>query len=74
MTSHNRLGDFLRWRAACRRTSAPQLARDLAAVSERRISRQTLYIRLAKTVLYARRPVLCAPLTTSNRKDRLLLS
>ncbi|GFS99553.1 hypothetical protein TNCV_2802821 [Trichonephila clavipes] len=52
-------------------TRTPQLSRDLAAVRGR-ISRQTLYNRLAETVLYARRPVLCVPLTASYKKDRLL--
>ncbi|GFT95616.1 transposable element Tcb2 transposase [Trichonephila clavipes] len=55
-------------------TTAHQLARDLDAVSGRRISRQTLYSRLAETVLYAWRPGLCVSLTISNRKDRIVWS
>ncbi|GFW23507.1 hypothetical protein TNCV_3806041 [Trichonephila clavipes] len=51
----------------------PQLARALTAVSGRRISRQTLYSRLAETVLDARRQVSCVPLTASNRKDRIFV-
>ncbi|GFV59846.1 hypothetical protein TNCV_4739741 [Trichonephila clavipes] len=35
-------------------TTAPQLARDLAAVFGRRISRQPVYSRLAETGLYTR--------------------
>ncbi|GFY01182.1 transposable element Tcb2 transposase [Trichonephila clavipes] len=40
-----------------RRTTAPQLARDLAAVSGRRISRQTVNKHLKEIGLYARLPV-----------------
>ncbi|GFW78733.1 hypothetical protein TNCV_4261561 [Trichonephila clavipes] len=53
-------------------TKIPQLARDLAAVSGRKISRQTLHSRLAETVIYAQRPVLRVPLIASYWKDRLL--
>ncbi|GFX28316.1 putative transposable element [Trichonephila clavipes] len=38
---------------------APQLARDLAAVSRRRAFRQTVYSRLAETGFYARHVVCC---------------
>ncbi|GFT23348.1 RNase H domain-containing protein [Trichonephila clavipes] len=47
-----------------RRLATPQLARDLAAMSERRISSQTVY----------RRPVVCVPMTAFNSKDQLLWS
>ncbi|GFS88993.1 hypothetical protein TNCV_3578201 [Trichonephila clavipes] len=50
-------------------TTAPQLIRDLAAVSERRISRQILYSRLTEIGLYVRLPVLCVPLTASIRES-----
>ncbi|GFW63292.1 transposable element Tcb2 transposase [Trichonephila clavipes] len=49
-----------------------KLTRNLVDVS--RISRKTLYSRLAEAVLYAQRPVLCAPLTASDKKDRILRS
>ncbi|GFW51316.1 transposable element Tc1 transposase [Trichonephila clavipes] len=46
---------------------APQLAPDLSALSERRISRQTVYKCLIETGLNARHPVLCVTLTATNR-------
>ncbi|GFU64922.1 hypothetical protein TNCV_785731 [Trichonephila clavipes] len=52
-------------------TTTPQLARDLSAVSGRRISRQKVYGRLAATVPYSRHPASCVPLTVSSRKDRI---
>ncbi|GFS81841.1 transposable element Tcb1 transposase [Trichonephila clavipes] len=54
-----------------RRTTAPQLACDHAVSSGRKITRQTVYRRLAKTGLYALRPVVCVPSTASNKKDEL---
>ncbi|GFT21147.1 hypothetical protein TNCV_2582251 [Trichonephila clavipes] len=36
--------------------------------------RLTVYSRLTETDLYARRPLWCAPLTVSGRKDRILWS
>ncbi|GFV53430.1 ankyrin repeat and sterile alpha motif domain-containing protein 1B [Trichonephila clavipes] len=57
-----------------RRITASQLARDLAALSGRRISRQTVYKRLAENGIYTRRPVVDVFLTASNRKHRLLRS
>ncbi|GFT77134.1 hypothetical protein TNCV_1984281 [Trichonephila clavipes] len=57
-----------------RRTTAPQHARGLAAVSERKISVQTVYRRLAEFDLYARRLVLRGLSATSNCKDQLLWS
>ncbi|GFT52150.1 hypothetical protein TNCV_4493731 [Trichonephila clavipes] len=44
-------------RTIARRAMAPQLARDLAAMSGRKVSRQTVYSRLAESGLYFRRPV-----------------
>ncbi|GFU15198.1 hypothetical protein TNCV_4559101 [Trichonephila clavipes] len=52
-------------------TKIPLFACDLAVVSGRKISRQTVYSRLEETGLYARRPVWCVPLTASSRKDRI---
>ncbi|GFU10128.1 hypothetical protein TNCV_3449221 [Trichonephila clavipes] len=46
-----------KWTPGCGINSKQMLARNLAALSGRRISRQTLYSRLAETVLYVRRPV-----------------
>ncbi|GFV34327.1 transposable element Tcb2 transposase [Trichonephila clavipes] len=54
-----------------KRTRVPLLAGDLSAVSGRRVSRKTVYRRLAETGLYAQRSVLYVPLTASNRKDLL---
>ncbi|GFT27030.1 hypothetical protein TNCV_4675571 [Trichonephila clavipes] len=53
-------------------TTAAQFNRDLFAVTGRRISRKTVYSRLAETVLHARRLVLCVHLAASNRKDKIL--
>ncbi|GFU75594.1 hypothetical protein TNCV_2863091 [Trichonephila clavipes] len=50
-------------------TMAPHLARDLAAESGRRISRQTIYSRPTETDLYPRRPVWSVSLTAFSRKD-----
>ncbi|GFW19898.1 hypothetical protein TNCV_3562011 [Trichonephila clavipes] len=68
-------GSVVAWgcKSATELDSAPQLACDLAAVPRRRISRQTLYSRLAESILYARRPMLCIPLTTPNRKGRIFV-
>ncbi|GFX40957.1 hypothetical protein TNCV_2216551 [Trichonephila clavipes] len=52
--------------------TAPQLARELAAVSRRRNLRETINSRLAETVLYARRSLWYSPLTASSIKDRIL--
>ncbi|GFV34826.1 hypothetical protein TNCV_1451301 [Trichonephila clavipes] len=57
-----------------RRTTAPQLARELIVVSGKRISGKTVNRRLAANVFYPWLPVVCVPLTASNRKDRLLSS
>ncbi|GFW51336.1 hypothetical protein TNCV_3254651 [Trichonephila clavipes] len=55
-----------------RGTTAPQLARDLAALFGRRISRQTVYRRFTKTVLCDWHIPFCVSLTASNSKDQLL--
>ncbi|GFV21561.1 hypothetical protein TNCV_5121481 [Trichonephila clavipes] len=49
-----------------RRITAPQLACNLAAVSGRRISRQTVYSHLAETLLYAWHPVYVFDVGTIN--------
>ncbi|GFU91050.1 hypothetical protein TNCV_4923811 [Trichonephila clavipes] len=49
-------------------TMAPQFARDLPAVPGRRVSRQTVYSRLAETDFYARRSFCCVPLTVSRER------
>ncbi|GFX12034.1 hypothetical protein TNCV_2998171 [Trichonephila clavipes] len=65
------LQEAQKWSPSCRMNSKQvvlstrKLARDFAAMSGRRISKQTLYSRLAETVHYARRQVLCAHLTAS---------
>ncbi|GFU39396.1 hypothetical protein TNCV_1716631 [Trichonephila clavipes] len=60
--------------SAVRRTMIPQFVRYLAAVSGRKASRQTFNRRLAESVLHARYPVLCGPLTLSNMKRWILWS
>ncbi|GFU73729.1 hypothetical protein TNCV_1669351 [Trichonephila clavipes] len=47
--------------------------RDLAAVSGRRISRQTFYSGLAQNVLYTRSRVVYVPLTASHGTDRIFV-
>ncbi|GFV97912.1 hypothetical protein TNCV_5069521 [Trichonephila clavipes] len=57
------------WTLSARRhrwTMVPQLARELAAVSERRISWQKV------CSLYVRHPAWCVILTASSRKERIL--
>ncbi|GFU73730.1 hypothetical protein TNCV_4183821 [Trichonephila clavipes] len=49
------------------------LFRDLAAVSGRRISRQTFYSGLAQNVLYTRSRVVYVPLTASHGTDRIFV-
>lgn len=54
-----------------RTMSARQLSSELAAASGIRVSRQTVYRRLRAAGLYARRPVVCVPLTLDNKRARL---
>ncbi|GFS48163.1 hypothetical protein TNCV_2295841 [Trichonephila clavipes] len=56
------------------RTTTPQLARDIAAMSKRRVFRQSVYRSLAETGLYAQCPVVRVPLTASSSKNWLLRS
>lgn len=53
-----------------RQTTATVFTRDLAAPSRTRISRQTVYRRLADT-LYAQNPVVCLLLSTSHKTAHL---
>ncbi|GFU82750.1 hypothetical protein TNCV_265471 [Trichonephila clavipes] len=58
--------------ARLHRGATPQPAHELAAVSLRRISGQTVHSRLAEISLYARSAIWCIPLIASNRKDHIL--
>ncbi|GFU42858.1 uncharacterized protein TNCV_3140291 [Trichonephila clavipes] len=53
------------------RTTAQQVANQFLAASEKQISRKTLARRLRGGGLYARRPVVCVPLTRQHRAARL---
>ncbi|GFS77997.1 hypothetical protein TNCV_2028541 [Trichonephila clavipes] len=44
-----------------RRSTASDLSRQLSSTTGTTVSRQTVYIRLVKIGLYARRPVRCVP-------------
>ncbi|GFV46986.1 transposable element Tcb1 transposase [Trichonephila clavipes] len=54
-----------------RRTTAQQVANQFLAASEKQISRKTVARRLTGGGLYARRPVVCVPLTRQHRTARL---
>ncbi|GFW05560.1 transposable element Tcb1 transposase [Trichonephila clavipes] len=54
-----------------RRTTAQQVAYQFLAASEKQISRKTVARRLRGGGLYARRPVVCVPLTRQHRTARL---
>ncbi|GFV69493.1 transposable element Tcb2 transposase [Trichonephila clavipes] len=54
-----------------RRTTAQQVANQFLAASGKQISRKTVARRLRGGVLYARRPVVCVPLTRQHRTARL---
>ncbi|GFT87288.1 HTH_Tnp_Tc3_2 domain-containing protein [Trichonephila clavipes] len=55
-----------------RRTTAQQVANQFLAASGKQISRKTVARRLRGGGLYARRPVVCVPLTRQHRTARLL--
>ncbi|GBL92896.1 hypothetical protein AVEN_54558-1 [Araneus ventricosus] len=58
--------------ARCNRgATASQLSRDLYAATGTRVSRVTVSKRLHETGLFARRPAVCVPLTSTNRRVRL---
>ncbi|GFV55563.1 transposable element Tcb2 transposase [Trichonephila clavipes] len=54
-----------------RRTTAQQVANQFPAASGKQISRKTVARRLRGGGLYARRPVVCVPLTRQHRNARL---
>ncbi|GBN14676.1 Transposable element Tcb2 transposase [Araneus ventricosus] len=54
-----------------RDATASQLSRDLYAATGSRVSRVTVSKRLHKIGLFARRPAVCVPLTSTNRRVRL---
>ncbi|GFX91963.1 transposable element Tcb1 transposase [Trichonephila clavipes] len=54
-----------------RRTTAQQVADQFLAASGKQISRKTVAIRLRVGGLYARRPIVCVPLTRQHRTARL---
>ncbi|GFV92641.1 transposable element Tcb2 transposase [Trichonephila clavipes] len=54
-----------------RRTTAQQVANQFLAASGKQISRKTVARRLRGKGLYARRPVVCVPLTRQHRTARL---
>ncbi|GBM62442.1 Transposable element Tcb2 transposase [Araneus ventricosus] len=54
-----------------RGATASQLSRDLYEATRTRVSRVTVSKRLHETGLFARRPAVCVPLTSTNRKVRL---
>ncbi|GFX66373.1 transposable element Tcb1 transposase [Trichonephila clavipes] len=54
-----------------RRTTAQQVANQFLAASGKQISRKTIASRLRGGGLYARRPVVCVPLTRQHRTARL---
>ncbi|GFX79375.1 transposable element Tcb2 transposase [Trichonephila clavipes] len=54
-----------------RRTTAQQVANQFLAASGKQISRKTVARRLRGGGLYARRPVVCVPLTRHHRTARL---
>ncbi|GFU64169.1 hypothetical protein TNCV_3745371 [Trichonephila clavipes] len=54
-----------------RRTTAQQVENQFLAASGKQISRKTVVRRLRRGKLYARRPVVCVPLTRQHRTARL---
>ncbi|GBN12477.1 Transposable element Tc1 transposase [Araneus ventricosus] len=54
-----------------RGATVSQLSRDFRAATGTRISRVTVSKRLHETLLFARRPAVCFPLTSTNRRVRL---
>ncbi|GBM39741.1 Transposable element Tc1 transposase [Araneus ventricosus] len=54
-----------------RGATAYQLSRDLYVATGTRVSRVTVSKRLHETGLFARRPAVCVPLTSTNRRVRL---
>ncbi|UYV64990.1 hypothetical protein LAZ67_3002675 [Cordylochernes scorpioides] len=54
-----------------REMTAIQFSNELPSATGTRISRQTVYRRLHEGALYARRPMVCIPLTSAHRRARL---
>ncbi|GBM71183.1 hypothetical protein AVEN_113176-1 [Araneus ventricosus] len=54
-----------------RGATASQLSRDLYAATRTRVLRVTVSKRLHETGLFVRRPAVCVPLTSTNRRVRL---
>ncbi|GFU69390.1 transposable element Tcb1 transposase [Trichonephila clavipes] len=79
MSSRHHIDDFMRGRIIGkieegkrnRRTTAQQVAIQFLAASGKQISRKTVARRLRVGGLYARRPVVCVPLTRQLRTARL---
>ncbi|GFX62578.1 transposable element Tcb1 transposase [Trichonephila clavipes] len=57
-----------------RRSTASDLSRQLSSAIGTTVSRQTVYRRLGHIGLYARRPVICVPLTATHCRLRLTWS
>ncbi|GFV26594.1 HTH_Tnp_Tc3_2 domain-containing protein [Trichonephila clavipes] len=57
-----------------RRSTAPDLSRQLSSATGTTVSRQTMYRRLGHIGLYTRRPVRCVPLTATHCCLRLTWS
>ncbi|GFU21750.1 transposable element Tcb1 transposase [Trichonephila clavipes] len=57
-----------------RRSTASDLSRQLSSATGTTVSRQTVYRRLGRIGLYARRPVRCVPLTATHCRLRLTWS
>ncbi|GFW59259.1 transposable element Tcb1 transposase [Trichonephila clavipes] len=57
-----------------RRSTTPDLSRQLSSATGTTVSRQTVYRRLGHIGLYARRPVRCVPLTATHCRLRLTWS
>ncbi|GFV44717.1 transposable element Tcb1 transposase [Trichonephila clavipes] len=56
------------------RSTASDLSRQLSSATGTTVSRQTVYIRLGHSGLYARKPVRCVPLTATHCRLRLTWS
>ncbi|GFV38187.1 transposable element Tcb1 transposase [Trichonephila clavipes] len=60
------------WNKRNRHTTAQQVANQFVVASGKQISRKTVARRLRAGGLYARRPVVCVPLTRQHRTARLI--
>ncbi|GFT50168.1 transposable element Tcb1 transposase [Trichonephila clavipes] len=57
-----------------RRSTTPDMSRQLSSATKTTVSRQTVYRLLGLIGLYARRPVICVPLTATHCRLRLTWS